>query len=69
MKRAIEKLDGTEINGRKIKMTEDKPRRRRRFVLIENLDTVRKRYTLKCVDAMMVFQDGAEKLMTSSTVY
>ncbi|KAH3851925.1 serine/arginine-rich splicing factor 4-like [Dreissena polymorpha] len=30
LKRAIDKLDGTEINGRKIKLIEDKPRRRRR---------------------------------------
>ena len=30
MKRAIEKLDGTEINGRKIRMIEDRPSRRRR---------------------------------------
>ena len=27
MKRAIEKLDGTEINGRKIKMIEERPSR------------------------------------------
>ena len=27
MKRAMEKLDGTEINGRKIKMIEENPRR------------------------------------------
>jgi len=30
MKRAMEKLDGTEINGRKIRMVEDRPSRRRR---------------------------------------
>ena len=28
MKRAMDKLDGTEINGRKIKLTEDRSRRR-----------------------------------------
>ena len=34
MKNAISKLDGTEINGRKIKLVEDKPKRssrRRRY--------------------------------------
>ncbi|CAG5134089.1 unnamed protein product, partial [Candidula unifasciata] len=30
MRNAIEKLDGTEINGRKIRLVEDKPRRRSR---------------------------------------
>lgn len=28
MRRALEKLDGTDINGRKIRLIEDKPRRR-----------------------------------------
>ena len=39
MKRAIEKLDGTEINGRKIKLTEDRSRRRggRRFVYMKGI--------------------------------
>lgn len=32
VKRAIDKLDGTEINGRKIRLIEDKPRKRRRYV-------------------------------------
>ncbi|XP_028850533.1 serine and arginine rich splicing factor 6a [Denticeps clupeoides] len=31
MKRAIDKLDGTDINGRKIRLVEDKPRRRRSY--------------------------------------
>ncbi|XP_069024535.1 serine/arginine-rich splicing factor 6-like isoform X2 [Embiotoca jacksoni] len=31
MKRALEKLDGVGINGRKIRLVEDKPRRRRSF--------------------------------------
>ncbi|KAJ1123966.1 hypothetical protein NDU88_002433 [Pleurodeles waltl] len=31
MKRALEKLDGTEINGRKIRLIENKPRRRRSY--------------------------------------
>lgn len=31
VKRAIDKLDGTEINGRKIRLIEDKPRKRRRY--------------------------------------
>lgn len=34
MKNAVSKLDGTEINGRKIKLVEDKPKRssrRRRY--------------------------------------
>lgn len=31
MKRALEKLDGTDINGRKIRLVEDKPRRRRSY--------------------------------------
>jgi len=31
VKRAIDKLDGTEINGRKIRLVEDKPRKRRRY--------------------------------------
>ncbi|MGH0184424.1 UNVERIFIED_CONTAM: hypothetical protein FKN15_015107 [Acipenser sinensis] len=31
MKRAMEKLDGTDINGRKIRLVEDKPRRRRSY--------------------------------------
>uniref|UniRef100_A0A8W8HPG4 RRM domain-containing protein n=2 Tax=Magallana TaxID=2171616 RepID=A0A8W8HPG4_MAGGI len=30
MKRALDKLDETEINGRKIRLVEDKPRRSRR---------------------------------------
>lgn len=30
MKRALEKLDGTEVNGRKIRLVEDKPGSRRR---------------------------------------
>ena len=29
MKNAYDKLDGTEINGRKIKLIEDRPKRRR----------------------------------------
>lgn len=31
MKRAIEKLDGTDINGRKIRLVEDRPRKRRSY--------------------------------------
>nr|XP_005994422.1 PREDICTED: serine/arginine-rich splicing factor 6 isoform X1 [Latimeria chalumnae] len=31
MKRALEKLDGSEINGRKIRLIEDKPRHRRSY--------------------------------------
>uniref|UniRef100_A0A3B3R1H6 Serine and arginine rich splicing factor 6 n=1 Tax=Paramormyrops kingsleyae TaxID=1676925 RepID=A0A3B3R1H6_9TELE len=31
MRRAIDKLDGTDINGRKIRLVEDKPRRRRSY--------------------------------------
>ncbi|KAM4588094.1 uncharacterized protein PAE49_002682 isoform 2-T2 [Odontesthes bonariensis] len=31
MKRAIEKLDGTDINGRKIRLVADKPRRKRSY--------------------------------------
>uniref|UniRef100_A0A8C9XGE5 Serine and arginine rich splicing factor 6b n=1 Tax=Sander lucioperca TaxID=283035 RepID=A0A8C9XGE5_SANLU len=31
MKRAIDKLDGTDINGRKIRLVEDKPRKRRSY--------------------------------------
>ncbi|XP_023117086.1 serine/arginine-rich splicing factor 6-like [Amphiprion ocellaris] len=31
MKRALEKLDGTDINGRKIRLVEDKPRHRRSY--------------------------------------
>ncbi|CAB1454734.1 unnamed protein product [Pleuronectes platessa] len=31
MKRAIEKLDGTDVNGRKIRLVEDKPRRKRSY--------------------------------------
>ncbi|XP_029990540.1 serine/arginine-rich splicing factor 6-like isoform X1 [Sphaeramia orbicularis] len=31
LKRAVEKLDGTDINGRKIRLVEDKPRRRRSY--------------------------------------
>ncbi|XP_066558688.1 serine/arginine-rich splicing factor 6 isoform X3 [Amia ocellicauda] len=31
MRRALEKLDGTDINGRKIRLVEDKPRRRRSY--------------------------------------
>ncbi|XP_022600877.1 serine/arginine-rich splicing factor 6-like isoform X1 [Seriola dumerili] len=31
MKRALEKLDGTDVNGRKIRLVEDKPRRRRSY--------------------------------------
>uniref|UniRef100_A0A9J7XVT7 Serine and arginine rich splicing factor 6b n=1 Tax=Cyprinus carpio carpio TaxID=630221 RepID=A0A9J7XVT7_CYPCA len=31
MKRAVDKLDGTDINGRKIRLVEDKPRRRRSY--------------------------------------
>ncbi|XP_030624141.1 serine and arginine rich splicing factor 6a isoform X2 [Chanos chanos] len=31
MRRALEKLDGTDINGRKIRLIEDKPRRRRSY--------------------------------------
>uniref|UniRef100_A0A8C6M5F4 Serine and arginine rich splicing factor 6b n=1 Tax=Nothobranchius furzeri TaxID=105023 RepID=A0A8C6M5F4_NOTFU len=31
MKRAMDKLDGTDINGRKIRLVEDKPRRRRSY--------------------------------------
>ncbi|KAM3877597.1 serine/arginine-rich splicing factor 6 [Diretmus argenteus] len=31
LKRAIDKLDGTDINGRKIRLVEDKPRRRRSY--------------------------------------
>ncbi|XP_069508431.1 serine/arginine-rich splicing factor 6 isoform X2 [Ambystoma mexicanum] len=31
MKRALEKLDGTDINGRKIRLVETKPRRRRSY--------------------------------------
>ncbi|CAJ1085567.1 hypothetical protein E3U43_014205 [Xyrichtys novacula] len=31
MKRALEKLDGTDINGRKIRLVEDRPRRRRSY--------------------------------------
>lgn len=30
MKRALEKLDGTEVNGRKIRLMEDRPGSRRR---------------------------------------
>lgn len=30
MKRALEKLDGTEVNGRKIRLIEDRPGARRR---------------------------------------
>lgn len=30
MKRALEKLDGTEVNGRKIRLVEDRPGSRRR---------------------------------------
>lgn len=29
LRRAVEKLDGTDINGRKIRLVEEKPRRRR----------------------------------------
>lgn len=29
LKRAVEKLDGIDINGRKIRLVEDKPRRQR----------------------------------------
>ncbi|KAM8754442.1 uncharacterized protein AB9X84_011268 isoform 2-T2 [Acanthopagrus schlegelii] len=31
MKRALDKLDGTDINGRKIRLVEDRPRRRRSY--------------------------------------
>lgn len=31
MKRALEKLDGTDINGRKIRLVVDKPRRKRSY--------------------------------------
>uniref|UniRef100_A0A3Q2R309 Serine and arginine rich splicing factor 6b n=1 Tax=Fundulus heteroclitus TaxID=8078 RepID=A0A3Q2R309_FUNHE len=31
MKRAIDKLDGTDINGRKIRLVEDRPRKRRSY--------------------------------------
>lgn len=31
MKRALDKLDGTDINGRKIRLVEDKPKRRRSY--------------------------------------
>nr|XP_015220147.1 PREDICTED: serine/arginine-rich splicing factor 6 isoform X2 [Lepisosteus oculatus] len=31
MRRALEKLDGTDINGRKIRLVEDRPRRRRSY--------------------------------------
>uniref|UniRef100_A0A3Q3IKD1 RRM domain-containing protein n=1 Tax=Monopterus albus TaxID=43700 RepID=A0A3Q3IKD1_MONAL len=31
MKRALEKLDGTDINGRKIRLVEDRPRKRRSY--------------------------------------
>lgn len=31
MRRALDKLDGTDINGRKIRLVEDKPRRRRSY--------------------------------------
>lgn len=31
MKRAMDKLDGTDINGRKIRLVEDRPRRRRSY--------------------------------------
>lgn len=31
MKRALDKLDGSDINGRKIRLVEDKPRRRRSY--------------------------------------
>lgn len=33
MKNALDKLDGTEINGRKIRLVEDRPRRRRYILL------------------------------------
>jgi arginine/serine-rich splicing factor 4/5/6 len=36
MKNALEKLDDTEINGRRIKLTEDKPKKRR-WVLIDHV--------------------------------
>lgn len=31
MKRALDKLDGTDINGRKIRLVEDRPRRRKSY--------------------------------------
>lgn len=31
MKRAMDKLDGTDINGRKIRLVEDRPRKRRSY--------------------------------------
>lgn len=31
LRRALDKLDGTDINGRKIRLVEDKPRRRRSY--------------------------------------
>lgn len=31
MKRALDKLDGTDINGRKIRLVEDRPRQRRSY--------------------------------------
>lgn len=31
MKRALDKLDGTDINGRKIRLVEDRPRKRRSY--------------------------------------
>ena len=33
MKNALDKLDNTEINGRRIKLVEDRPRKRRYVVL------------------------------------
>lgn len=43
MKRALDKLDGTEINGRKIRLVEDKPRSSHR----RSYSGSRSRYLLK----------------------
>lgn len=43
MKRALDKLDGTDINGRKIRLLEDRPRQRRSY------SGSRSRYELFCV--------------------
>ena len=45
MRNAIDKLDDTELNGRRIKLLEDKPRSRRRCVLLKFSNSI---YNNKC---------------------
>lgn len=62
MKRALDKLDGTDINGRKIRLVEDRPRRGRSY------SGSRSRYELFCGTSSLFFKKNQPFLTLDTSI-